>query len=193
LFSLHVGLLDGDVPSGRFLEYTDDSIRQIFGNDFAALQQLPVLSMPEIGDDRHEQVGAPRDPSLVAVMMPFSNDFDVVYETIEQAATDAGLKCSRADDIWDHDHVMGDVLSLIWRSSIVIADLTGKNTNVFYETGLAHSLPRRTVLLTQNPSDVPFDLRSIRYLAYGLGTSERAMLRKQLAERLTTLAGQPLL
>jgi hypothetical protein len=127
---------------------------------------------------------------LVAVMMPFSKGFEIVYETIDQAAADAGLKCARADDIWESDHVMGDVLGLIWRANIVVADLTGKNTNVFYETGLAHSLPRRTVLLTQDPSDVPFDLQSIRYLSYGLGTADRALLRKQLAERLTTLASQ---
>jgi hypothetical protein len=274
-----VGLLDGEVPSSRLFEYTDDSIKQRFGSDFTDLQQLPVLSMPEIGDTRHEQVArvgnlvaikalgkshrltfvanpalgqfalstveelasklgigswelkrthlavkdidlfevllehqlkqsrvspgdfsfsgavqfpvnAPRDPSLVAVMMPFSKGFEIVYETIDQAAADAGLKCARADDIWESDHVMGDVLGLIWRANIVVADLTGKNTNVFYETGLAHSLPRRTVLLTQDPSDVPFDLQSIRYLSYGLGTADRALLRKQLAERLTTLASQ---
>ncbi|WP_159807850.1 hypothetical protein [Cellulomonas citrea] len=135
-------------------------------------------------------VGKPRDTSLVAVMMPFSRMFDVVYETIELAVADAGLHCARADDIWDHDLVMGDVLSLLWRSTVVIADLTGKNTNVFYEAGLAHALPRRTVLLTQDPDDVPFDLRSIRYLHYGVGTAERATLRKQLSERLTTLVAQ---
>ena len=137
-------------------------------------------------------VDTARDPSLVAVMMPFDKGFDIVYETIAGAAKDAGLESIRADDMWEHDHVMGDVLSLIWRSAIVVADLSGKNTNVFYETGLAHALPRRTVLLTQNTTDVPFDLQSLRYLHYGLGTADRAVLRTQLAERLATLASQPL-
>lgn len=132
-------------------------------------------------------VDLPRELSLVAVMMPFSTEFDVVYETIEMAVQDAGLHCARADNIWEHDHVMGDVLSLLWRSGIVIADLTGKNANVFYEAGLAHALPRPTVLLTQRSEDVPFDLQSIRYLRYGLGTSERAELRKKLSDRLANL------
>ena len=132
-------------------------------------------------------IDSPRDPKLVAVMMPFAPAFDVVYETIQSAATDAGLRCVRAADIWQYDHVMGDILSLLWRSQIVIADLTGKNPNVFYEAGLAHALPRSTVLLTQDAADIPFDLQSIRYLAYGLGTAQRASLRRQLAERLTTL------
>ncbi|AWB96273.1 hypothetical protein DCE93_11950 [Agromyces badenianii] len=132
----------------------------------------------------------PRDPRLVAVMMPFTASFDVVYETIQEAVADAGLSCVRADNIWEHHHVMGDVLSILWRSQVVVADLTGKNANVFYEAGLAHALPRPTILLTQDPADVPFDLQSIRYLRYGLGTGDRATLRRQLTERLTTLVNQ---
>jgi len=123
-------------------------------------------------------------------MMPFAPAFDVVYETIEAAVSDAGLVCVRADDIWQHHQVMGDILSILWKSQIVIADLSEKNANVFYEAGLAHALPRSTVLLTQNPADVPFDLQAIRYLRYGLGTSERVALRKQLAERLKTIVSQ---
>lgn len=136
-------------------------------------------------------VDMPREPSLVAVMMPFTTEFDVVYETIEMGVRDAGLHCARADNIWEHDHVMGDVLSLLWRSGIVVADLTGKNANVFYEAGLAHALPRPTVLVTQRSEDVPFDLQSIRYLRYGLGTGERAELRKKLSDRLRTLGALP--
>ena len=134
-----------------------------------------------------------RDPHLVAVMMPFDPSFDVVYETIKLAVEDARMTCVRVDDIWEHDHVMGDVASLLWRARVVLADLTGRNPNVFYETGLAHALPRRTILLTQGADDVPFDLRSLRYLKYGLGSHARRTLREQLADRLRTLANQPVL
>lgn len=130
---------------------------------------------------------APRDPSLVAVMMPLAPRFDVVYETISAAAADVDLTCVRADDIWENDHVMGDILSLLWRAQIVVADLTDRRANVFYEAGLAHALPRDTVLITQRSEDVPFDLQSIRHLRYGLSTEGRAVLRTQLAERFATL------
>ncbi len=135
-------------------------------------------------------VDTPRDPKLVAVMMPFAKHFDVVHETIQDAVADAGLTSERVDDIWEHDHVMGDVLSILWKAQIVIADLTERNSNVFYEAGLAHALPRKTVLLTQAADDVPFDLRAIRYLKYGVGTSERQTLRSELSKRLTTLIRQ---
>ncbi|MFT3714817.1 MAG: hypothetical protein QM774_02410 [Gordonia sp. (in: high G+C Gram-positive bacteria)] len=135
-------------------------------------------------------VDTPRDSGLVAVMMPFAPEFDIVYETIRKAAEDSGLTCVRADDIWENDHVMGDVLSLLWQAQIVIADLTGRNTNVFYELGLAHALPRKTILITQDREDQPFDLRSIRSVEYGVGTAGRSVLRTELSRRLKTLIQQ---
>ncbi len=86
---------------------------------------------------------------------------------------------------------MADVLAILWRSQIFAADLTGKNPNVFYETGLAHALPRPTVLLTQDAADVPFDLQSVRYLRCGVGTADRTALRSKPAQRLDTLSKQP--
>ncbi len=128
-----------------------------------------------------------RERDLVAVMMPFDARFDPVYGALRQATTDAGLRCSRADDIWVHDHIMDDVASLIWRAQVVISDFTGKNPNVFYETGIAHSLGRSVIQITQSDEDVPFDLRAIRsvhYLANGEGLGR---LRKQVADRLRDL------
>lgn len=124
-----------------------------------------------------------RQPDLVAVMMPFSG-FDSVYEAIKDAVEDAGFRCLRADDIWIHEHIMDDVISLIWRAQVIVSDFTGRNPNVFYETGIAHSLGRPVVPITQIMSDVPFDLQAIRaqqYLANGEGLAD---LRTKLAARL---------
>jgi hypothetical protein len=62
--------------------------------------------------------------------------------------------------------VIQDVISLIDRSAFVICDCTGRNPNVFYEIGIAHSLGKEVILITQNGDDVPFDLRHLRYLQY---------------------------
>lgn len=108
----------------------------------------------------------PRDSNLVAVMMPFDPRFDRVYETLRAAATDAGLQCRRADDIWEEDHIIDDILRLIWSARVVISDLSTKNPNVFYETGIAHSLGRDVIQIVQNMDDVPFDLRPLRTVTY---------------------------
>lgn len=134
-----------------------------------------------------------RDSSLVAVMMPFDTEYDAVYDAIKEAVSNAGLYCQRVDDIWDSDHIMADVASLLWRAEVIVADLTGRNPNVFYEVGLAHALPRKTVMLTQDSSDVPFDLQSIRYLKYDMediSTHDGFDLKRDLKKRLQRLTSK---
>ena len=61
---------------------------------------------------------------------------------------------------------MDDVYSTIVQSRLVICDLTDRNANVLYETGLAHALNNDVIMITQNMDDIPFDLRQFRVLRY---------------------------
>lgn len=124
---------------------------------------------------------------LVAVMMPFDAKFTPVYETLREASADAGMRCQRADDIWKNEHILDDVLELIWTARVVVADLTDRNANVFYETGIAHTIGRDVVLTTQNMEHVPFDLRSIRALTYYPNREGLVALKHGLTARLQTL------
>lgn len=124
-----------------------------------------------------------RDQSLVAVMMPFKG-FDDVYAAIKGAARDAGFRCLRADDIWVQERVMDEVVGLIWRAQVVVSDFTDRNANVFYETGIAHSIGRPVVPVTQKMGDVPFDLQTIRVLRYLQNGEGLADLQAKLAARL---------
>lgn len=106
------------------------------------------------------------EPSLVSVMMPFHPSFDPVYATLKATAEASQLRCRRADDIWENPAVIQDVVSLIDRSNIIICDCTDRNPNVFYEIGIAHTLGRDVILITQAENDIPFDLRHLRYVKY---------------------------
>lgn len=106
------------------------------------------------------------EPTLVSAMMPFHPGFDNVYAELQRTAESIGLRCRRADDIWENPAVIQDVVSLIDRSRIVICDCTGRNPNVFYEIGIAHTLGRETILITQSEADIPFDLRHLRFVVY---------------------------
>jgi hypothetical protein len=68
--------------------------------------------------------------------------------------------------IWENAAVIQDAVSLIDRSKVVICDCTGRNPNVFYDIGIAHTLGREVVLITQAEADIPFDLRHLRYVQY---------------------------
>ncbi|WP_397505794.1 hypothetical protein [Qipengyuania sp. R86523] len=144
-----------------------------------------VLFKPSV----FEVPDAPVDSSLVAVMMPFDSAFVGTHAAISRACTDAGMKCQRVDDLWEHATVIQDVFSLIWRASIVVCDFSGRNANVFYECGIAHTLGKPVVPITQHKSDVPFDLQHHRYLQYLNNVEGLARLQQELAKRLRTLAG----
>jgi len=89
--------------------------------------------------------------SCVSVMMPFSTEFDDVLDVLNDACYEVGMSCHKADDFWHHSAIIQDIFELIFRSSIVIVDFTGKNPNVFYEAGIAHTLER---LYSQLPKTV---------------------------------------
>jgi hypothetical protein len=131
----------------------------------------------------HENI----DPALVSAMMPFDPAFNAVYESIREAADNVGLRCERADDIWENSVIIQDVVSLIDRSRIVICDCTGRNPNVFYEAGIAHTLGREVILITQKDDDIPFDLQHLRYVKYLNNGEGRTELKQSLQNRMQTL------
>ncbi|WP_380879555.1 hypothetical protein ACFB49_22940 [Sphingomonas sp. DBB INV C78] len=125
--------------------------------------------------------------NLVSVMMPFSQEFTPVYNAIKDAVESIGYQCSRADNIWEHSTVIQDIYSLIFQSKVVICDFSGKNANVFYEAGIAHTLGRHVIPIVQHPSDVPFDLQHHRYVQYLNNKEGLEKLAADLSPRLQTL------
>lgn len=121
--------------------------------------------------------------------MPFNSNFKSVYESIQQATKNVGLDCRRAGDIWNESEIIKDVVSLIDRSYIVICDCTGRNLNVFYEAGIAHTLGRDVILITQNKDDVPFHLRHHRFFPYLKNTEELNSLKQALQKRMQSILG----
>lgn len=134
----------------------------------------------------HENV----EVDLVSVMMPFDAAFNPVFTALQNLCGETNLRCQRADSIWDHDVVIDDVVSLIDRSSVVIADCTGRNANVFYEIGIAHTLGRDVIIIAQNRGDIPFDLQHRRYVQYHPNGEGLTALVGALRERLQRLAGR---
>ena len=101
------------------------------------------------------------------VVMPFAREFDDIWtELLKPALERAGFVATRADSVLNQRNILQDVVLGIGEASLIIADLTGLNSNVMYELGLAHGLRRRVVLITQNLDEVPFDLRAYRVIEY---------------------------
>ncbi len=126
--------------------------------------------------------------NLIAVMMPFRAEFDSTYEAIKNACMSLGLYCFRADDIWENTTFIQDIFELIYCSRVVVVvDFTGKNPNVMYETGVAHTLGKHVIPISQSIDDVPSDLRHHRVLKYLPNTEGYGNLKSELEARLRRL------
>ncbi len=125
-------------------------------------------------------------PDLLSAMMPFAG-FGPVWEVIQRAATANGMDSGRADNRWDHPAIIQDVVALIDEAAIVICDCTGKNANVFYEMGIAHSYGKEVIIITQNPADIPFDIAHLRHIRYLGNDQGLAQLEAELTARIRAL------
>jgi hypothetical protein len=90
--------------------------------------------------------------------------------------------------MWEAPAIIQDIVSLIDRSRVVVCDCTGRNPNVFYEIGIAHTLGREVVLLAQSASDIPFDLRHLRHLQYLNNAEGRKALELGLSAKLSAMS-----
>jgi len=118
------------------------------------------------------------------VLRPFSADYQNVWDlAIKPAIEKVGL------DPWDGQEerlgtnvIHKDISGLIWNSRVIVADLTGRNPNVMYELGMAHSAKKPVILVIEESEIPPFDIAHIRYLKY----SSKALkeLQIQLSERI---------
>jgi len=103
----------------------------------------------------------------VFVLMPFAGEFQPLYlDHIIPVCERSGMSVGRADDFFHTTAVISDIWSAIHGAKVILADCTTKNPNVFYEIGIAHTLGKDTILLTQTMDDIPFDLRHLRVIVY---------------------------
>lgn len=116
------------------------------------------------------------------VLMPFDGDFDDIYKLgIKQSCIDAGAYCERVDEQIFEESILERIYNQISKADIVIADMTNRNPNVFYEVGYAHALGKATILLTKNSQDIPFDLKHYPHIIYD---NKITKLKEELTTRI---------
>ena len=185
-----------DLPSPQKRKRRDGQSSKRFG--LTARRQIEILAT---------ELEAVRATSIVAqpiwqgrrfdtrhdycfVLMPFgdvSNVQSVYRDHVKTVVERCGLRCERADDIYDVSGVMQSVWEGINKARLVVADLTERNPNVFYELGIAHTLGKPVVMLSQSIDFVPFDLRHLRCIVYSYTPRGASQLELALERTIKTL------
>lgn len=125
---------------------------------------------------------------FVFVLTPFHQRFEETYESISKACREIGLVCSRGDEQQISGDLMPHILRNIVKARIIIANVDGRNANVFYELGISHGLDKQTIIVTSgNPGELEVDLRTKKLIVHSSPEELVNKLQKELARSVVKL------
>lgn len=164
--------------------FTSDSSGRPIVTGMGKQHPPAITSSVSQGTDVAESEGVREFLDTCFILMPFGSWFDRYFKEIYVPATkDAGFEPLRADGLFNTGAVMEQIWTQIRKAKVLLADLTGKNPNVFYELGLAHALKKPVVFVAGDIEDVPFDVRHLRVVIFDIREPNWA---EQLKRDITT-------
>jgi hypothetical protein len=138
-----------------------------FRDSAARLKQDVLFLGPERLYAPPKDRTGPRKASCF-IVMPFSQEWSAdVHRILARACEAAGVRPVRGDDLFTPTDILEDIWQSINAADFVIADITGRNPNVLYELGIAHTLAKPVLILSKEAADIPIDLATRRVILYG--------------------------
>ena len=116
----------------------------------------------------------------VFMIMPFTDEHFEVYELLKERFENNFEFVHAGDDVSTQQNILKDIIQMIYDADVIIADLSGLNANVFYELGVAHTLNKKVINITQDISKLPFDIKSYRATEYSTHFKRFDLLVKEL-------------
>jgi hypothetical protein len=123
------------------------------------------------------------DSKQVFVLTPFNDNYRETFFAIKDVCANMNLNCIRGDEEFIPNEVFPEIVRQITKSRLIIANITGRNPNVMYELGVAHSLSKPTIVVAQDFTDIPFDLNNKRIVLY----KDEDDLRRKLTISITDM------
>lgn len=127
--------------------------KEVFSEE-SFLEQMGIFSKPNV------------KPKSVFVLTPFNNDYDKDYQWVKSAFSKHKYTCSRGDDVKAQSNLLPNIIREMLSSQFVVANISGRNPNVFYELGIAHALGKDVILVARSEQDITFDLSSTQVVIY---------------------------
>lgn len=167
--------VDEEYELTRHFEMIHDLL-QFSTREFASRSDASTVCSPVFGRPGKERFD-------VFMALPFQERFfRVLEDAVRPACTKRGLVVGFGEDLYSPKSIMHEVWSLIHNARVVIAECTTLNANVFYEIGIAHTLGRHVILLTQDLRELPFDLQHLKTIEYSPDAAGMTMLEQRLSK-----------
>ena len=113
---------------------------------------------------------------------------EVFNDVFRPAFENCGYKCERAKPMTGG--LLESIVESLSQSNIVLADITDRNSNVFYELGIRHSIKKGTIIVSQGGM-VPSDLGGQWYLQYGLNPAQVRTFKDEIKRLLNEIETKP--
>lgn len=129
--------------------------------------------------------------------MPFSSTnscsehewTEIFEEVFKPALVENGYTCERSQP--ETGSLIRSILKKIQDSFIVIADITDRNANVFYELGVRHSLSKRTIIVAQEAKHIPSDLQGYWSIIYNTSPKGVSNFKKDIKRVIENIEKNP--
>lgn len=135
--------------------------------------------------------GDPRkDPKEFEYLTNLYNNW--IKPTVEEIEfNDHFIECYRADGVHTPGEIINHIIDSLSSAEIVIADLSNRNPNVFYELGVRHAINNNTILISNNLNDIPFDLRPLRAISYEYTPDQMLKFKEDLEKTIYSILENP--
>jgi len=129
------------------------------------------------------------DKPVAFVAMCFDKRLQPIYQkVVKPVLEEYGFECKRGDEILEPGVIVEQLKQQIDNSDLVVCDLTFDNANVFYELGVAHTLGKPALLISQTASSIPFNVAHLRAIPYEDSKIGLLDLRDRLVQTLHDIA-----
>lgn len=106
-----------------------------------------------------------------------------IKHLIRPAVEPYGLKVKRADEEDRAGIITTHIIQRLVTAELVIADLTGRNPNVFYELAVRHITRKPLIQIIRAEEEIPFDVQSMRTVKFELNDPDTLEGARQALER----------
>ena len=178
----------GDKSIIAYSQYFNDNLLKLYDYEFNYIET--GIDPFKFTDACLREMNAFRKEQTCFVAMPFSSDYDDIFNVIENSVDGTSYRCIRTDQQQFTKSITAKIFTEIRNAKLIIFLATDQNPNAFYECGYSIALNKEVITLTDSYDNLPFDIKGRNAIEYGDDLQKLMTLLKNKLKGLTHIQSQ---